>query len=424
MLQTFVLQKKGIATAAGTLTCALAIGFVMQSTDTAQQRYGVAGNAIPMVKTIDASDPANSLLDVQAIKLTSAEFSSGIEVPQSDPEVVKVASPKSVLPEPVLPTMEIADACTISAVAQPIAAAMVKLSMEAPCLPNERVTVHHNGMIFTETTTFNGTLDLTVPALATDAVFIMAFTNGDGAVAQTMVEDLADFDRSVLQWKGNTGFQIHAREFGAGYGETGHLWESAPGEIADAVTGNGGVLTRHDPAVDDGYDAIGRVHIGGDHRCAVDHDRAVSGHDHVHGVALQGGQVIRAWRRACGHVFTLDHMIGQDRGQLIAVFRLQQRVERVRAHSGERVIGRGEDGEGAVAGQRVDQLGGLQRSHQRGEAFVTGGDRHDGRLAGMVIFGHFGGGSGAGVDRHGRGGEGGAQSGGGQSSQSTHVCLP
>ena len=34
MLQTFVLQKKGIATAAGTLTCALAIGFVMQSTDT------------------------------------------------------------------------------------------------------------------------------------------------------------------------------------------------------------------------------------------------------------------------------------------------------------------------------------------------------------------------------------------------------
>lgn len=245
MLQTYVLQKKGIATAAGTLTCALAIGFVMQSTDTAQQRYGVAGNAVPMVKSIDASDPANSLLDVQSIKLTSAEFSSAIEVPQSDPEVIKVASPKSVLPEPDLPTLEIADACTISAVAQPIAAAMVKLSMEAPCLPNERVTVHHNGMIFTETTTFNGTMDLTVPALATDAVFIMAFTNGDGAVAQTMVEDLADFDRSVLQWKGNTGFQIHAREFGADYGETGHLWESAPGEIADAVTGNGGVLTRH-----------------------------------------------------------------------------------------------------------------------------------------------------------------------------------
>ena len=80
-------------------------------------------------------------------------------------------------------------------------------------------------------------------------MFIVAFANGEGAVAQTAVDDLVDYNRAVLQWKGDTGFQIHAREFGAGYGDKGHHWQDAPGEIADVVTGRGGVLTRHgDPA--------------------------------------------------------------------------------------------------------------------------------------------------------------------------------
>ena len=101
---------------------------------------------------------------------------------------------------------------------------MVNLTLEASCLPRERVTVHHSGMVFSQTTDAAGGLDLTVPALAKDAVFILAFTNGDGAMAQTVVEEVDDYDRMVLQWRGDTGFQIHAREFGAEYGEDGHVW--------------------------------------------------------------------------------------------------------------------------------------------------------------------------------------------------------
>jgi hypothetical protein len=245
MLLAFVTQKKGIVTAVGTLLCALGIGFVMQSSDTAQHRYGVSEGTntdVPMVKGADAG---NALLDVQSITLTSADFNNTIAVPAPDMKVVKASAPQSMPPVPDVPEAEVTGSCAVSAFAEPIAAAMVKLSMEAPCLPNERVTIHHNGMIFTETTTFNGTLDLTVPALAKDAVFVLAFSNGDGAVAQTLVEDLGEYDRSVLQWKGNAGFQIHAREFGAGYGDAGHLWESSPGAIADAVTGNGGVMARY-----------------------------------------------------------------------------------------------------------------------------------------------------------------------------------
>ena len=118
--------------------------------------------------------------------------------------------------------------------------ASVRLVVSAPCLPNERVTLHHHGMIFTAVTDAAGRLDLSVPALAERAVFIAAFANGKGAVATAEVPDLADYDRVVVQWSGAGGFQIHAREFGAGYGEPGHVWHGA----APRGDGAGGMVQR------------------------------------------------------------------------------------------------------------------------------------------------------------------------------------
>ena len=238
-----MLRTKEILTAVGALGCAIAIGFVMQKSETAQELYGKeAPSEAPLLQGASAE---NSLLDVQEITLTSGEFETGISLPEPDAEVVTASAPSSILQELVVPETAVTPACKITANARPVAAAMVNLTMEAACLPNERVTVHHNGMIFTVTTSAEGKVKLKVPALTKEAVFILAFTNGEGAVAQTTVEELEDFDRAVLQWKGNTGFQIHAREFGADYGSKGHLWEGAPGDIAAAVAGSGGVLTRH-----------------------------------------------------------------------------------------------------------------------------------------------------------------------------------
>lgn len=244
-----MLRTKEILTAVGALGCAIGIGFVMQGSDTEQAFYGSATEKSPSeMPVLEGATSANALLDVQEITLTSAEFDTGIDLPEPQTDVVPVSTAPSTLSEPELPKAPetaVAPSCEVTASARPVAAAMVDLSMEAACLPNERVTVHHNGMIFTETTSAEGKVSLRVPALAQEAVFILAFTNGEGAVAQTTVEELADYDRSVLQWKGNTGFQIHAREFGAEYGAKGHFWDGAPGDVADAVSGNSGVLTRH-----------------------------------------------------------------------------------------------------------------------------------------------------------------------------------
>jgi hypothetical protein len=241
---------KEIATAAGALAVAIGIGFVMQNSEAAQAHYGKDPAERP--KTIAEANATNAVLDVQEISFTSAEFESTIALPEREVEVKKTAPPPS-LPAIQAPPETKAPpslaqpklSCDVTAAARPMAAAMVELTLSAPCLPNERVTIHHNGMIFTETTSDNGALSLRVPALAKEAVFIAAFGNGEGAVAQARVEDLGDFQRAVLQWRGNTGFQIHAREFGAAYGEAGHLWHEKPGSIAAAVLGESGVLTRH-----------------------------------------------------------------------------------------------------------------------------------------------------------------------------------
>lgn len=242
-----MLGRKEILTAVGTLGCAIGIGFVMQKSETAQVHYGDNVDHIPAseMPVLEGAGAKNALLDVQEITLTSAEFDNGISLPATDAEVTTASVPGSVLEDPTVPEATVAPACDIVADARPVAAAMVELTMEASCLPNERITVHHNGMIFTETTSAEGTLNIRVPALSVESVFILAFANGEGAVAQTTVEELEDFDRAVLQWKGNTGFQIHAREFGADYGSDGHIWDGAPGEIAAAVAGEHGMVTRH-----------------------------------------------------------------------------------------------------------------------------------------------------------------------------------
>ena len=241
-----MLRSKDILTAVSALAVVFGIGFVMQRSETAERFYGAESNGSDsQMRVLESSGPKDAILEVQEIKLTSAELDTEIQVPATDSDVKPVSIPARVLEEPVEPEAAVGPGCDISANARPIAAVMVELSMTASCLPNERITVHHNGMIFTETTSDEGTILLKVPALSEKAVFILAFGNGDGAVAQTTVEELSDFDRVVLQWKGQSGLQVHAREFGAEYGSDGHIWSGNPGDIASAVSGENGMLSLY-----------------------------------------------------------------------------------------------------------------------------------------------------------------------------------
>lgn len=251
--------RKEIITTAGTLGCAIGIGFFMQQSDSASQMS-------PEYQGQALANADAAVLNVEEIILTSAEFSDDFIAPKAedevalaavqevvDPHAAEEATVKAVAATTAMSLTEAEPICAVTANARPVAAAMVNLTLNASCLPNERVTVQHSGLLFNQTTDSDGTFDITVPAMAQEATFVVAFTNGEGAVAQTTVDELSDFDRVALQWKGDTGFELHAREFGADYGSEGHVWSGATRDMTYAVTGQGGYISRlGDASVPDG----------------------------------------------------------------------------------------------------------------------------------------------------------------------------
>lgn len=226
-------KKRSLVMAGGTFACALAIGFVMQSTSGPAP---ATGQLAPVAVDQAALVPAPAELALDDISLTSAlpdaapnlsGTTSSIAATIKDTVVAAivpdapVVEPFAAAPaDPVAPN----PGCGIVANAVPADMAQVDLNITAPCFGNARVTVHHNGMMFTDITNSEGVLTVSVPALNDSAVFIVEFDNGKAAVAMTDVPDLHNFERVVVQWSGNNGFQVHAREFGATYGQTGHVW--------------------------------------------------------------------------------------------------------------------------------------------------------------------------------------------------------
>jgi len=235
--------RKETVTTVGTLLCAIAIGFFMQQTEVASHELGKMHGEAP-------SKAGAVVLDVESIMLTSAEFAAEAVPPKKmtriEPQDIgqAAAAPQATGASEMVSQQETQVACNITAEAHLVAAAMVHVTLDAPCLPSSSVTVQHIGLLFNQMTDDNGKLDITVPAMSRNATFVMAFTNGEGAVAQTIVEEIAEFNRVALQWKGDTGFGLHAREFGASYGSEGHVWFGAARDMSFAMTGKGGYLTR------------------------------------------------------------------------------------------------------------------------------------------------------------------------------------
>jgi len=196
MLNTRLMVLSGV-----TFAAVLGIGFSMQNGITARHWQSD-------ISPVAAADEADLVL--QDITLTSTA-----------PMGTRLSAERDSLPEKAMP---VDGSCTVTAQASAAPMANVNLEFSAPCHANERVTVHHSGLMFTGTTDGDGHLSVLVPALTTTAVYIVELASGSGAVATAQVNGLDQVDRVALQWTGNSGFEIHAREFGAEYGQAGHIW--------------------------------------------------------------------------------------------------------------------------------------------------------------------------------------------------------
>lgn len=241
----------------GTLASALGIGFFMQMSPTAEARYGAGVEVASLAPTLADVSVATDAPDTAAVPTPVPLADMVVETPPALPDTVALAAvDASDTASKMAAAQSVpAAACDAQMTASAQAAAMVRLSLVS-CKPATRVTFHHNGMMAQAVTDATGAVDITLPALAEDALFIAEFPDRDGAVASATVTSLADYDRVVLQWRGDAGFMLAAQEFGAAPGEAGHRNRDNPGSIEAAVQGRGGVLTQHgDPALENGLRA-------------------------------------------------------------------------------------------------------------------------------------------------------------------------
>lgn len=251
-----------IALVGGTVACALGIGFVMQrfvpvpgSAPVAEPVIAAAPGTPPQTEKAAPADPAvpkppktpvrvAEPLDIDRIALTSAPAETGAAPSDSPAPGDRLAALDTGAEAPQAPAPAKTRSCAVTAEATARPGALVDLQISAPCLADARVVIHHHGMFFADLTNDQGQLEITIPALAEQAVFIAAFDTGDGAVAVTQVPDIGDFDRIALQWAGPEGFELHAREFGAGYDDPGHIWSGLTAEELKAEPAVHGTVVR------------------------------------------------------------------------------------------------------------------------------------------------------------------------------------
>lgn len=228
---------RNYVTMCGTVACALSIGYLMQNGFPAPSDDAQIG-----VSVASAADQASVLAGLEDIVLTSSSPS------EPNPGTGSSAT-RGLQPTPNAPREHLN--CNISARAFAMSGAHARLSIKAPCHSNERLEIHHSGLTITQQTDEMGALNVTIPALSEYAIFLISFDDQAGTVATTHIPDIVRYDRFALQWQGDIGLQLHALEFGAAYGDAGHVW------AGDQQQGAGSVVHLGHP----GFEAAQNVEV-------------------------------------------------------------------------------------------------------------------------------------------------------------------
>ena len=231
-----------IKTVASTVLFAAAVGFIVQYGETApaigSAETSANYNKPPHTLMMSKNAQGEPVFGMPAI--TSTPFNHAANV--HEVLAVDVVYKELAVPElgPILATPVIGCETSLSAKRQP--AALVKLTLSAPCFENEEFYVQHEGMVISAKTEGNGEAEVTVPALLPAADFDVSFDNVIQASTDIFVPELRQYDRVVLQWTGQENIRIHALEDGAQIGDPGHVWSASVHKAEDVQQGMHGFV--------------------------------------------------------------------------------------------------------------------------------------------------------------------------------------
>lgn len=187
--------KAELVTVVCTVGCALGIGFVMQSSEVAELRYGsgeistksampIVGKHIAPVRVRDMTVGAKGeLLDVRLIQLTSAEVKQANMFNVQIGNAVSATNASEDIEDLFDPDIALDPECDITVLATPNNEAMVSLFLSAPCYGSEPVVVSQGRLKISEALDPDGALELEMPALGTEAEILIDFQNGERITA-------------------------------------------------------------------------------------------------------------------------------------------------------------------------------------------------------------------------------------------------
>lgn len=236
------LQKSGIA--AGTVAVVLGLGFFVQSDESGTDRAMREAN-IPTSSSVKSIMTSKTDEGKRAFGLP--EVTTSI-LPQLQ-NIKRASAVDTILEEVEVPEMNFVlgspmDGCETTIAAEALVPAIVDLRVSSPCHPNVDFVMWHGGMAFSVKTDAEGTASVVAPALVENAVFVVTFDNIEEARINVTVPDIGLYDRSVLHWRGKDNLQLHALEFGAAFGGTGHVWSASSQDPILTETGQRGFMLR------------------------------------------------------------------------------------------------------------------------------------------------------------------------------------
>lgn len=126
-------------------------------------------------------------------------------------------------------------ACDMRLELSPAPAAMIRLSLAAPCHAGERVVIRHAGLAFSEMLGADGRLRLQVPALTTDALVAAYVGSSEIVLGQIEIAEVADYLRLAVQIPTPARFDLRADEGGQVFVAR----TATPGSAAQRITAFG-----------------------------------------------------------------------------------------------------------------------------------------------------------------------------------------
>ncbi|MEO1640317.1 MAG: hypothetical protein AAFU41_13840 [Pseudomonadota bacterium] len=233
---------KTFKTVVSTVTIAVAVGFIVQYGEqsgatadaTEDNTIGKAPRTL-MMATNAAGESVFGVPDVVTAPLDHAANQRALLAVDAVYTELDVPPVGTLMATPV-------PGCAVALDLRRQIAAMVELTVTAPCDESASFIVHHEDMRVAGVTDNEGKAVMTLPALATQADFVLSINNIKQTSADIFVPELRQYDRAILQWRNRTNMRLHAFEDGAQIGDAGHVWSASIHSAEDTRAGRHGFV--------------------------------------------------------------------------------------------------------------------------------------------------------------------------------------